>query len=90
MIDKAVSKKRQEFVEGRIDITKTMSANNYRKSENRFNCKNCANAYYTNGASFLGCNALSQVTGNAEIVSRKKICDRYVNYYMSIKNKEVK
>lgn len=85
-----VSKERKEFVEGRIAITKAMSTSNYRKSENKFNCKNCANAYYTNGASFLGCNALSQVTGNAEIVSRKKICDRYVNYYMSTKKEEVK
>jgi len=90
MINKAVSKNRKEFVEGRIDITKAMGRCNYRKSENKFNCKNCANAYYTNGASFLGCNMLSQITGNAEIVSRKKICDRYVNYYMSTKNKEVK
>jgi len=90
MIDKVVSKNRQEFVEGRIDITKAMSKNNYRKSEDKFNCKNCANAYYTNGASFLGCNMLSQITGNAEIVSRKKICDRYVNYYMSTQKKDVK
>jgi hypothetical protein len=44
----------------------------------------------TNGASFLGCNMLSQITGNAEIVSRKKICDSYVNYYMSTKKKEDK
>ena len=89
MINK-VSKERKEFVEDRIDITKAMSANNYRKSENKFNCKNCANAYYTKGTSLLGCGVLSQVTGDAEIVSRKKICDRYVNYYMSTKNKEVK